>query len=357
MKNITFIIGMLSGGGAERVVASLANNLANFEIEINVILLYSNKNDYLENERVNIIPIVSNRKNKPLKVMERLFLLRKKIKEIQPDIIISFDSVVNIYTILAKSFLNIPLIISERNDPNQYPKSNVLRQLRDKLYHIPEKIVFQTKDAKDYFPTNIQQTSTIISNPIKNDLPFWDSQNHKKRIITASRLTSQKNLEMLIIAFSEISQEYPDYELVIFGEGELRKKLESLISKLNLENKAFLPGFSKEIHEEMTNSALFVLSSNHEGMSNSMLEALAVGIPVISTDAPIGAAKMFIKNYHNGILIEVGNTHELVEAMRNIISNSELANKFSNNSIIIREELNEDKITNEWIQVISEIIN
>lgn len=356
MKNIMFVIGSLSNGGAERVVSILAEQFMKKGFNVSIITLYDQKNSYLENNSsIKIFSVEHKYKNRFMRAIENILNLSRLIELEKPTIVISFVWQVNIYSIIASLFKNVKLIISERNDPTRDPKKYLLRKMRDLLYQLSNGYVFQTEDAKNYFPTKIKNKGKVIPNPIKENLPYWIKDNNSKVIITACRLTEQKNIPLLIDAFEIFIKDFPNYKLKIFGEGNLRQQLENYIDEKGLNNKVLLPGFTENIHEEMVNSEMFVISSNYEGISNAMLEALAIGIPVISTDSPIGGAKMFIKNNINGILVEVGNVEQLANSMMKIASNRDFANKLSNESIKIREVLSPEKITFEWIQYLNYI--
>ncbi|MGP4060977.1 glycosyltransferase [Halobacillus sp. H74] len=355
MKKIMFVIGVLSNGGAERVVSILAKQLCDMGYEVNIITIYGNKNDYLLDDRVNIHSLDHSSKNKIIRIFEIIYKTRKIIKKINPNIIISFVAIINIYTILSNLLLKNRLIVSERNDPYQNPENKYLRIIRDILYKFADGFVFQTKDAKNYFVQPIQHLGTIIPNPINTSLPYWNESKKSHTIITACRLSKQKNLPMLIEAFEEIKKKYPNYKLKIFGVGELREDLLRIIGQKGLENDVFLPGFSKNIHVEMVNSSLFVIPSNYEGISNSMLEALAIGVPVISTDSPIGGAKMFIRDGENGMLIKVGDTWGLVSAMDKIISDKKYALDLSYESRKIRNEISQEVVAKMWIGYIHKV--
>lgn len=352
-KRIAFIIGVLSNGGAERVISILAKALCDIGYEVSVVTIYGDKNDYLLDERIKIYPICHSYNNKVLRVFEIIHRTRKLIKRINPDVIVSFVAIINIYTILSSAFLKNKLIVSERNDPYQNPENSYIRRLRDFLYKFSDGFVFQTNDARKYFNKTIQDKGTIIPNPIKTELPVWNDSVESKTIITACRLSRQKNLPMLIQAFAEVKKIFPEYKLKIFGVGELREELLSLIEAVGLKDDVSLPGFSNNIHDEMANSSLFVLSSNYEGISNSMLEALAIGVPVISTDSPIGGARMFIKSGENGILTTVGEIEQLVEAMKEIISDKDFAIRLSLESRKIRNDLSQETIVNMWLDYIN----
>ncbi|MGV3216515.1 glycosyltransferase [Clostridium perfringens] len=355
MKKIIFITGFLSNGGSERVISVLADEFQKRNHDVSVITVYGAKNDYLFNKKVKIYPINHKSKNKFLKIINIILGIKNILKKEDPDVVISFDSMINIYTLFVKLLYNKKVIISERNDPNQYPNSKFMRKIRNFIYRLCDGIVFQTDDARSYFKKIIQDKSTIIFNPISSNLPIWSGLSQEKTIITASRLTPQKNLPMLINAFNEISKEFNDYKLKIFGEGDLYNELYKQINELNINDRVTLEGFSNDIHNEMLSADMFIITSNYEGISNSMLEALAIGVPVISTDSPIGGAKMFINNRKNGLLIKVGDTNELIKAMKAILLNKEFAKSLSIESQKIRKILNTEIIVQQWIEYIEKV--
>lgn len=347
---IMFVIGTLSNGGAERVISVLAKEFSENGNEVSIVTLYDQKNTYLKEKNIRLFSIDHKRKNRLWRAIENIGGLRTLIQRKKPEIVISFVWQINIYSIFASMFTKTKLIISERNDPLQDPKKKYLRKVRDFMYFFSEGYVFQTENAKNYFSKKIKDKGIIIPNPIKTDLPYWNSKNNNKTIITACRLMKQKNLPMLIDAFEKISVDYPDYILKIFGEGELRQELTSYISEKGLSSKVLLPGFSENIHQEMEKSSLFAISSDYEGISNAMLEALAIGIPVVSTDTPTGGGRMFIKNGKNGFLVEVGNVDEFAIAIRNIISNENFAVHFPSESHKIRKQLSPKTIADQWLE-------
>jgi GalNAc-alpha-(1->4)-GalNAc-alpha-(1->3)-diNAcBac-PP-undecaprenol alpha-1,4-N-acetyl-D-galactosaminyltransferase len=346
--NIFLVTGYMANGGAERVISVLANEFVNKGYKVTILAILGDKKDYNIDDRVRYIPFTANTNNKLIRWIKRLQFIRKYINKSKYNIIISFMAQINIYPIIANIFNNAKLIVSERNDPYQDPNSKLIRSVRDFLYNFADGLVFQTPDAKKYFSEKIQDKSTIISNPLSSELlqPFTGERN--KVIVTATRLDKQKNLKMLIDAYYKIQQEYPEYTLKIYGEGPLREELTMHTENLKINGKVSLPGYSRNLHQEITEAALFVLPSNYEGISNSLIEALALGIPVISTDHPIGGAKMYIKPEYNGLLVPVGDTESLYLAMKKLIDNPSLGKMFSENAVKIREDLDVKKIVREW---------
>ena len=213
------------------------------------------------------------------------------------------------------------------------------------------KFVFQTEDAMNCFPENIRKKSYVISNPINENLPEPYTGERDKEVIAIGRLVSQKNFPMAINAFEKFYNKNPEYKFTIYGDGPLRESLEKTIKEKELENVINLPGFSKNIIEDIKKAGIYISSSDFEGISNAMLEAMAMGIPTVCTDCPIGGAKMTIKNNENGVLVPVGDEDALYRAMDKVANDSTFAKEISENAIKIREELSIDKILDKWIDV------
>ena len=215
-----------------------------------------------------------------------------------------------------------------------------------------DNIVFQTKFAKSCYPLKIQRKSCIIPNPISPDLPNVYEGLRKKVIVAAGRLSEEKNFSMLISAFYEVSKIHKDYKLIIYGRGHMLGELKLLRKKLNLEEKVKFPGYVDNLMERIKNAAIYVSSSDFEGISNSMLEALAMGIPSICTDCPVGGAAMVIENNKNGILIPAGDVTALRDAMLKMIEDSEFANLLSIEAVKVRQKYDVSKICKRWIDII-----
>ena len=145
-----------------------------------------------------------------------------------------------------------------------------------------------------------------------------------RNIITVGRLMTQKNHKLLIEAFSKIAKEFPDENLVIYGEGELRDTLETQSKKLGLEGRVKLPGATTNVAEKLSSAKVFVLSSDYEGMPNALMEAMAVGVPVISTDCPCGGPAMLIEEDSQGILVPCQNAEKLANALRLLLESQDL---------------------------------
>ncbi len=359
---ILFYIGSLGKGGAERVISNLANYLVN-DNEVIIMTDLKRNSKYKLNENVTIFSLDKDDNVLKFKIfkifnnIKRLKNMNKTLNKIKPDAIISFLPNPSYRILLLKRIIKVPVIISVRNDPNAEYNNFIKKFLVKVLYSRANGFVFQTEEARNWFSKKIQDKSAIIPNPINPDFicePYKGER--EKTIINIGRLAQQKNQKLLIDAFYEIQKKYPDYILKIYGEGKLREKLEEQINELKLENKVFLMGIKDNIKEEIYKAGMFVLSSDFEGMPNTLMEAMALGLPCISTDCPCGGPKFLIKDKENGLLTEVGNKEELIDAIKYIINNQNEAKKMGNNANKICKILNPNLINDKWKKYIEDII-
>lgn len=346
MNKIIFVTNYFGNGGAATVMKIIAEYMIFQKYEIELVAFLDNDDKYSIPDGIKYK--VLNEKNK----IKRIFALRKYLKN-QSAIIISFEYFVNMQTIIANLFLKNKLIISERNDPSRV--GNEKKIIRNFLYRFCDKLVCQTQEAKEYFPQYIQKKTNIIFNPIKENLPEPYNGERNKTIVTFCRVEKQKNLTLMIDAFKKVNEKYPEYKLVIYGNGNEKQKILDYIKINNLQNIVIMNPFTPNLHEEILKCSMFVSSSDYEGISNSMLEAMAIGLPTICTDCPCGGARMMIENNKNGILTKVGDVNELSSAIIKVIENPEFSNFISQNGKKIREKLESKKICEEWENVIERL--
>lgn len=349
MKVIMVTAGM-SGGGTERVIAVLANYMVEKSHEVKIVMTSRNEVAYELQNGVQVISIGGSTGGSLSKRLKRIRDLRRLFKQDKEQVIVSFGTETNLFSLLAGAGLKNKTIVSERNDPNRctYP---VLRNI---VYRMADSLIFQTEDARRCFPKGIAKKGTVIANPLSGEIKKSDHGVRSREIVTAGRLEPQKNHRLLIEAFQGFTEQFPEYRLVIYGKGCLEEELKAFVKELHLEEKVLFAGFTGHIQEKLCAAAMFVLSSDYEGVSNSLMEAMALGIPVISTDCPIGGSAMLIKDKENGLLVPVGNAKALTEAMKYMAEDRERAEDMGRRAEYVHEEYAAGKICEEWICVIAE---
>ena len=350
MEKITFLIGGLHGGGAERVTVALGNYFNKLGYDVNFISFSQGENiyDFNENIKLDFLP----EKNSKISFFIRLNFLKKLLKDKSPDFVISLG-LGHQYLCLGNLMKKYKFILSERNSPKDYYTHSYERFFNKYCFERAYKVVFQTTEAQEYYSKNIQNKSEIIFNPLTDNLPKPFKGSRQKKIAFVGRLAEQKNVYMLLNAFNLFNKKYPEYILELYGEGNQRKELELYVEKLNLKENIKFKGQVKNVQDKIIDSAMYISSSNYEGMSNSMIEAMAIGLPVICTDCPAGGARMVIDNNVNGILIPIKNEKALFKAMCKIVDNPDFANMLSTNSRILGHTLSSDKICQKWVDLIN----
>lgn len=354
LKNgkITFFIATLCSGGAERVISILSNELVNRGYEVEILMYFNEPVFYPINDRVEVLSVIDQTKSKSL--LRNIIWLRSHFRK-NTSVVVSFLAKFNMVALVSTLFSGIPVIISERTDPRR--GSWIYRFIRDALYHISKHIIVQSESGKDYFSEHLKSKITVIYNPIDvKDYAGKALQTPKEKIIVSvGRLIPVKNQKMMIYAFSEIIHQFPDYKLIIYGEGESRGDLEELIKKLGLEDRVFLPGNEKNIFDKLISAELFILSSEFEGMPNALLEAMCVGLPVISTK--VSGAVDVIEYGVNGILVEKNDAAQLANAIASILSDKSIQNKYAVRAADLIDLVSVNRIIPKWIEVIEEMVN
>jgi len=352
---IVFVIDQMRTGGAERVAANLSNEFAAIGHDVCIIMLneFEPRSHYSVTGKVKLIPVKDKyKKNNPI---VKVFLLRKRLIEQNPDVIISFLHHICVYTCFAAFRLKALFIISERNDPVMLPKSRLLRLLRIFVYKRADGCVFQTTGAKEFFSSDIQRKSIIIPNPVVIMHEPAAPYKREKKITAAGRLVPQKNYTMLIRAFALFSAKVKGYKLFICGEGGERHAIEKLIGDLQLNDSVVLLGQVSNPHEILCNSAVFALSSDFEGMPNALLEAMALGVPSVATDCPCGGSAELITHAENGLLVPVGDEHAMADAFERITCHQEFSDKLSGNARKLRLSYSAKGIAEKWLSYIDEV--
>ena len=351
MKKIDIITKAMTSGGAERVIAQLANYFTEKDITCRIITTENREVMYPLHEKIDVVAIGKKSDNKAIDRILRYKEIRKIVQANKPDVILTMPEDTGIYAILALIGTGIPVYVSERNNPWVMPDVKITRLLRKVAYPFAKGIIFQTQMAKSFFPEYIQKKGVVLQNPVDaTRIPEPYIGERKKVFAAVGRLEPQKNFPMLIKAFSEFHKEEKDYQLIIYGEGKERTNLEKLIKQLNLEGAVILPGRNKDVLNAINDYAAFILSSNYEGKPNVLIEAMCMGMPVISTDCPSGGPRELIHNGENGLLIDVNNVEEMKRAMKQIVGGR--GETLGKKAYLTGKKLTDPYVFEEWKNVL-----
>ena len=397
-KEIVFVMKVMNGGGAERVISLLTSAAVNRGSDVTLLITHQKKSDSVlrdidsgvnvislpdevEKNNVsgffrNILMLFSRFLGKAGKLISEKLIskslvlkyfaynfnnicwMKKYFRKHSDAVVIAFlyDSI--FYSLLSVSRKN-RLIISERGDPCQSLASKTTMAFLKNEFQHADAFVFQSPDVKKWYEENTKVNGTVIFNPIKAGLPEAYTGERQKKIVNFCRISSQKNLILLLDAFEIFYKIYPEYELYIYGDpvgndsADYLDKVNNYLLTLECKEKVFILPSKKDIHEEIVDYAMFVSSSDFEGMSNSMLEAMAIGLPCVCTDCPAGGARAVIKDGENGLLVPANDADALGNAMIKVASEQGLSEKLSLNAMKIRETQSLEKIVDKWMEIIN----
>lgn len=344
---VIFVIVSMSGGGAERVISILANQFAKSGLDVCIVMTAGDEVAYELDERIELRSMGGTSGGSLKKRIQRVHNMRKVFKENRNSIIISFGPGTSFFTVVADLFLHHHLIMSERSDPAACGHPF----LRNCVYAQAKNIVFQTKEAKGCFPSYIQKKGVVIANPISGNIPNVSMAQREKTIVAVGRLEKEKNYPMLLHAFAMFHESHPEYTLHIYGEGSLKQELQIIAKELQISQCVVWEGFCKDVLYRIKDAGMYVLSSDYEGVSNALLEAMAMRLPVIATDCPIGGSAFCIQNDRNGLLVPVGNEKCMASAMTELADNRQKAEMLAEEAAKAREMFSEQKVAAMWRQL------
>lgn len=352
---VLFVTEELAGGGSERVISVLANRFAVTD-EAAVVAIRRDQVKYTLHEKVKYFPFRDENGGKIKRTVGRVLFLRGAIRQYKPDIVVAFDVVPVVYASLACRLCGVKLVVSERVDPQRHESIGYLGKLYFRAFEKCNGAVFQTEDAQKYFSPNVQKKSTVIPNPINEEFAVDRySGERAKEIVTACRLTKQKNLKLFIDIVSEIISRHPEYKGIIYGDGPEYEELKKYAgSKAN--GGITFAGRVNNIKDRIYKSHFYLCTSDYEGISNSMLEAMALGLNVVCTDCPVGGARLAITSGVDGVLFPIGDKDAGVRAIDSLIADKEKSENMGKAATNICERWNAAHIADEWRVFLQHVI-
>jgi len=351
-KKIVFYMGSLYKGGAERVATNLVEYFDSKGYEVTMVTKLKEPVEYSLPDGVDRI-LADITKEEEKGRIQNLFLrigkLRRIIKEINPDLVVSFIGKNNLMSIAATRGTGIPVVVSVRSNPAREIGSGLKKLLTFAMFMMAKGVVLQTTEAKEFFPKIIQKKAIVLQNSIN---PMFIREPYigerRKEIVTVGRIDINKNQRMLIEAFAPIAEEFPEWNVALYGEGPDCDNLVKRVHELQLEEQILFKGVHDDIPQRIEDSSVFVLTSKQEGMPNALIEAMVLGLAVISTDCPCGGPRDLIQRGENGILIPVDDTRALTEALRQLIMDQELRERLGKNALRLKDRVLPAYVNAQW---------
>jgi glycosyltransferase involved in cell wall biosynthesis len=365
-RNILLLVSSMTGGGAERVAALLANHWVAVGNQVTLLATYGEpvESAYVLDERITVRQLdqtaAPNRARANVRMLtqfQRLRSLRRIIKELQPDNVVSFLTNVNVAAILAGWGTGVATIVSERIHPAQFPISYGLANLRKLTYPHATRVVVQTAVTQRWFAAHVASANVdVIPNPVAWPLAATEPivlpesllADDDKLLLAVGRLDVQKGFEDLIAAFASLSPQLDGWKLVILGEGGLRTDIETLIESLGLADSVLLPGWAGNVADWYARAQMFVLSSHIEGFPNALLEAMSHGVACVSYDCATGPAEIIRDGIDGRLVPLAAGADGLAAAINELGENEETRTQFATRAKQVRQRFAPEKIMLEW---------
>ena len=358
-NKILFLASDLSYGGAEKMLCFVAEGLAARGNTVKIINMM--ETDTPERELDPSIEVINVDINaaKGVRTAKVLGAALKCIRSFKPDVIISFKYMQNLYAGLIGKMTGVPVIISERADPSTEVRDGLKGGTYWAIINSADGGVFQTKGAMAYYKPSLAKRSIVIPNPVwkpKNE-ELFKGERTENSILTFGRLDNfQKRYDVMIDAFDKFHEKHPEYVLKIYGYGPDEDQIKAWIEEHGLTESILMCGFSKDPVGDGKDCKFFLITSDFEGISNALLEAMAAGMPVVSTDSPPGGARLLIKDHENGLLVPIRDADAIASAMCEFAENDELRKKCGENSKQIVVKYAPEKILDRWDKYVNAVI-
>lgn len=362
-KHICFYIGSLHKGGAERVFVNLSEYFQQKGYRVTMVTQYQfpQEEEYLLPQGVKrVLSDLAEEELSNSRVVNfgrRVRKLHRIWKQEDANLVLSCIGKNNFMTVVTTMFTKTRPVVSVVGEAREEYPTRLMRMLANLLFPFAAGIILQTERSRYFFHKKIQRKAVILPNSLNPDFirPRYEGE-RDQRIVSVGRMDANKNHEMMIRAFASLSDRYPGHTLTIYGEGELRQYLQELAEQLGVSGKVFMPGVIPDVARQIERAALFLLTSYSEGVSNALIEALATGLPVISTDVPSGGTVELMEDGVNGLIIPPGDEEALVRAMDRLLGDPDYADRLGREAAAIQKRLSPERVNRLWLQYFEKIM-
>ena len=356
MSKLIVSIATMGSGGAERVLSVLSTPLTDYFEEIQYVLWDGGDPFYLVDPKVKIVslPELSGKKGR----RKQMGTFRRLIKHERPDLVLSFLTPYNMLVLLSTLGIKQKIVVAERTDPTRLLSGGRAGLwARDLIYRRACGILTQTEYAKSIYDSKFAGKTKVIFNPVTmtNEQVGMALRAEKEKVfVTAGRLETVKDQATMVEAFAKFYKTHSDHRLMIYGDGPMKETLQKKVEDLGVQKAVMLAGRTNELWDKIKVAEAFLLTSEYEGMSNALIEAMCMGLPVISTK--VSGAIDLIEDGVNGYLIDVKDIEALTGRMVRLADDALLRERMGKEATKVYELLRQDKICKEWIDYIMSII-
>jgi glycosyltransferase involved in cell wall biosynthesis len=352
---IALLTSTLEGGGAARVLTNMANHWTRAGHEVAMFT-------FEDGSRVPFYPLAPRAQLVHLDLarisrnmfasignnIRRIATIRRGVLALRPDVLISFIDTANVRALVSLAGSGVPVIVSERIHPAHEDIGPLWSALRLLTYPLARRVVVQTERAKGYFPTFLARKLVVIPNPV---LPPPAGEGAPalppRAVLAVGRLAPQKGYDILLEAFARIAPGNPQWTLHIAGGGGSPEPVLALAERLGIGSRVVLHGPVRDVGGLLRQAEIYVMSSRYEGFPNALCEAMAAGLPCVSTDCPSGPAEI-IEHGVNGLLAPNADPGALAAQLERMMRDPQLRGRLGRNATALVETYSEERIMARW---------
>ncbi|CAP44375.1 glycosyltransferase family 4 protein [Bordetella petrii] len=364
---VLVFIHSLHGGGAERVAADLTAHWAAAGWQVMLVTQADASGDayalhpavrreilHTEGAGGGLRGILAN--------VRRVRALRRVLRSFRPDIVLGMMTTASVLAVLAARGLPCRVIATEHTHPPSQALSGLWQRLRRLTYPRAARVVALTRGTADWLARHVPGSRlAVIPNPVHWPLASGEPMlppppaGERRRLLAVGRLHPDKGFDLLIQAYARIAGQHPDWDLVILGEGDERRRLQAQIDAAGLQERVTMPGRVGNVGDWYRESDLYVLSSRFEGLSNTLLESLASGLPAVCFDCDTGPREV-VRDGIDGVLVRPnGDVPALAAALSALMDDAAARQALSARAIDARERFSAQRVLGLWQEIFDDV--
>jgi glycosyltransferase involved in cell wall biosynthesis len=359
---LCIVIYGLGAGGAERVTSVLSRELVQRGWRVTIVTIAGNGDYYplhpaIRRRSLRLAGETANAGDALRQNVVRIRALRSVLSDERPDVALGMMASTGVLTILASLGLGVHVVVSERIHPPAVPLGRVWEMARRLVYPLADRVIALTDESRCWLESHAPFSRvSVIPNAVVLPLPAAEPRVPPDRIVDAGsnvllavgRLDRQKGFDVLIDAFASIARRFPEWVVVIIGEGGERAALEERVRTLGLGDRVLLPGRAGNVADWYARADLYVLSSRFEGFPNTLVEAMAHGCPVVSFDCDTGPRDIVRHGIDGWLVRPVGDPIALRSALESAILDDNARGIAASRATEVRERFCLDRVIDEW---------
>lgn len=351
---VALVITALGCGGAERQLAHLAAFLGQRGHAVKVFVLHGGERFYPVPPAVELVPFPGDGVTPLGRGWRRWRWLRRALSAWPAQVVVSFIEVANVFALLAAP-RHLPVIVSERTDPRWHRPPRTFRVLRRVFYPRAARLVVQSEELRHWAGLHVaRERVVVLPNPVFPAPPVRPGE-AGPQLVGGGRLSREKGFDLLLETFTQLGPRFPQWQLVIYGEGEQRGELEAQVRRRGLVGRVRLPGVVRDPAAHLRQGDIFVLPSRYEGFPNALAEAMAAGVAVVACDCPSGPRQL-IRHGVDGLLVPPGDPEALAAALQRLMANPQERQRLAARAPEVVRRFPAEEILATWEQLCSEVV-